>query len=154
MGETPKKRRMTLLRELAYKSKGRHDAKLPLSEIAPSIDIKAFVGGTKFVDLVSPVYEGGSDLAYDFNTLCEEKLIELTYLDYERDSMGGVVNKDPAVTVTMIGFESVEMAGKSWIKKAIEKQPITFLQIVVTVLIFLIGGIGDWLIRGFFGSVK
>ena len=38
--------------------------KLSLSAIAPTLQIKGFVGGTKFVDKDNPVFEGGSDLAY------------------------------------------------------------------------------------------
>jgi len=85
-------------------------------------------------------------LAYDFNTLCEEGLIKRTCLDYEQDGAGGVVYKNPAVTVTIKGFEAVAEASKSWLNKAIEQQPMTFLQIVVTVMIALVTGIGGWAI--------
>lgn len=151
MGETLKKRRITLLKELACKAKGRHDVKLPLSEVAPLLVVDIITGGTKLIDSES---EGVSDLAYDFNTLFEEGLIELIYLDCEQDGYGGVVHKNPAVTVTIKGFEAVSAASKSWLKKAIEQQPMTFLQIVVYVVSLLIMGIGGWVIGRYVTPVE
>ena len=144
--ETLKKRRMRRLNDLATKSEGRHDAKLPLSEIATTLDITAFAGGFRFVDKDNSVYEGGSDQAYDFTTLYEEGLIEHTYLHHERDSLGGVTNKNPAVMVTPAGFQAVSDARKSWLTRSIEKQPMTFVQIIVTIIIALVSGLGGWAI--------
>jgi hypothetical protein len=152
--EAMKKRRLTLLKKLACKAKGRHDFKLSLSEVAPSLDVNVFVGGSKFVDSENPTYEGGSDLAYDFNTLQEEGFIQQTYLNYEQDSMGSVVHKNPAVKVTINGFEAVDEASKSWLKRAIEQQPMTFLQIVVTVVIAIVTGIGGWAIGRYITPVE
>ncbi|MGD0276566.1 MAG: hypothetical protein ABSB79_11055 [Syntrophales bacterium] len=152
--EALKKRRLTLLKELACKAKGRHDFKLALSEVAPSLDLKGFAGGTKFVDSETPTYEGSSDLAYDFNTLHEEGFIQQTYLNYEQDSMGSVVRKNPAVRVTNNGFEAVVEASKSWLKRAIEQQPMTFLQIIVTVVIAIVTGIGGWAIGRYITPVE
>jgi len=102
--------------------------------------------GTNFVDRENPVNEGGSDLAYDLNTLLEERFIKITYLDYERDNMGGSVSKNPAIMVTLEGFEAVAEDSKCWLKKAIERQPMTFFQIIVTILIALMTAIGGWAI--------
>src|SRR5207302_8304151 len=88
-----------------------------------------------------------SDLAYDFNTLREQGLIEQTYLNVdERDSCGGVLYKNPGLKVTANGLEAITNANKSWLKKGIEHQPMTFLQIIVTVAVSLVTLIGGWLI--------
>ncbi len=144
--EELKSRRMELLKAIVARAKGRADAKLPLSEIAPDLDIKVYAGGARFVDQSAPVYEGGNDQAYDFNTLRAEGLIEQTYMKYEQDRAGAAVPKIPAVRVTLEGLGEVAEANKSWLKKAIEQQPMTFVQIVVTVVIALATGIGGWAI--------
>jgi len=117
-----------------------------LSEVAPMLDIKRFVGGQKFVDRDNPVYEGGSDTAYDFNTLREEGLIEQAYLEHESDKAGGIVYKNPGVKVTPAGLDALREADKSWLARAIEKEPITFLQIIVTLVIAIMTALGGWLL--------
>ena len=126
------KRQMQLLGVLAEKARGRTDVKLALSDIAPELDIEAYVGGTKVVDRDNPQYDGGSDHAYDFNVLHEQQLIAMTSLRYERRSPGIQIPKDPGIAVTAEGFEAVRESKRSWLSRSIEKQPITFLQIVVT----------------------
>lgn len=39
---------------------------------------------------------------------------------------------------------------KSWFAESIDKQPMTFLQIILTILMTLVGLFGGWLIRGYF----
>jgi hypothetical protein len=140
--ENVQKRRAQILRQLAEKARWRHDIKIPLSEVAPSLDFCSFAGGTKFVDKTNVTYEGGSDLAYDFNSLNEEGLIEKDHLNFEQDGYGDLIRKNPAVKVTAQGLEAVAESNKSWLRKAIDKQPITFLQIVITILF----GICTWAI--------
>jgi hypothetical protein len=135
-----RKRQMQLLTRLANLSKGRTDSMVAIEELAPTLKLIHYRGGLKFVDKADPKYEGGSELAYDYNSLKEEDLIRIDYLTHKRDSYGGAVYEDPAVKVTAKGFETVEDAEKWWIQKAIEKEPITFLQIVITIL----AGIGGW----------
>jgi hypothetical protein len=48
--------------------------------------------------------------------------------------------------VTPKGFQAVAEAGKSWLAKSIDKQPMTFVQIIVTIIIALITGLGGWAI--------
>ena len=133
-----KKRRMRILDDLATKSKGRHDVKLPLSEIAPTLDVAGLTDGAKFVDKDNPVYEGGSDQAYDFSTLHEEGLIKHTYLDCET-THGKTVYKNPAVKVTPSGLQAVSDARKSWLARGIEKQPMTFVHIIATIVFTVVG---------------
>ncbi len=139
-----KKRQIKLLNELMKIANGRHDIKIPLSQVAPTLDIKFYSTGTKFVDKENPLYEGGSDLAYDFSTLLEEGLISRTYMDYKPDGMGGMIAKDDALKLTMDGLEMITDANKSWLTKAIEKQPMTFLQIIVTIIISFASFAGGW----------
>ena len=55
------KRRLERLKNFLKTAEGRNDIKLSLSAIAPTLQIKGFVGGTKFVDKDNPVFEGGSN---------------------------------------------------------------------------------------------
>jgi hypothetical protein len=81
-----RKRQMALLRRLTSRSGGRHDVKLPLSQVAPTLSIVRFAGGAKFVDKDNPKYEGGSDPSYDFNTLHEKELISIAYMTVKQDA--------------------------------------------------------------------
>ena len=145
-GDKIKRRRLQRLAELVEASRGRHDTELALSEVAPGLSVKHFLGGIKFVDLDNPVYEGGSDQAYDYSMLLEEGLIEVTYLDEHADGRGGRVRSNPGVRVTPPGFDTVTDIRKSWLKRAIEKQPMTFVSIVVTLIISIASGVGGWFI--------
>lgn len=148
-----KKRRMQLLNILVEKTNGRQDIKLELSGIAPTLDIEGFSDGSKFVDKDTRVYEGGSDLAYDYNILYEEDLIKITYLNYETDERGLPINLNPAIKVTPTGFEVVSDAGKSWLLKSIDKQPMTFLQIILTIIIALVTGLGGWIVGRYYTPI-
>ncbi len=136
------KRRMLLLKDIATRARGRHDIALPLAEVAPSLVDRS----GRFWDKKSPDVRPDSDLAYDFNTLLENELIELTHLTYEHGSAGEAVGKNPAVRITPRAVEVVAEFNKSWLRKAIDKQPMTFLQVIVTILISLVTGVGGWLI--------
>jgi hypothetical protein len=136
--ELSKTRRMKRLEELASKANGRHDAALPLSEIAPSLEIKH----RRFVD--GPNRTTPSELAYDFNTLCEEGFLELIFLNYETGAAMGRIDTNPAVKITNKGLDAVAEARRWWLSKAIEKQPMTFLQVVVTVVFTIGAWIGGW----------
>jgi hypothetical protein len=136
------KRRMQLLKRLAKLAKGRHDAPIPISEISDSLTTKGFSGGWRFVDLQNPSYEGGSEAAYDFNTLKEDKLIEMAHIGGTLNGYGSYENQTPCAKVTLLGFDTISESDKSWLTKAIDKQPMTFVQILITVL----AGIGGWAI--------
>ena len=137
-----KKRRIKLLNKLMKLANGRHDVKVPLSQIAPTLSINFYNTGTKFTDKENPLYEGGSDLAYDFSTLLEEGLISHTYMEYKPDGRGGFISKDSALKVTMTGLEMLTDVNKSWLRRAIEKQPMTFLQIIITIIISVMSFVG------------
>ena len=127
-----KKRRLKILRKIGRAAKGRHDVKVLLSGLEPSLDLKGFYKGRKFVDKDNPVFEEGSSVAYDFNTLKEEGLIEEHYMSQVVNAYGQCIPQDAAVKVTQMGFEALVEARKTWLTKSIEKQPITFLNILVT----------------------
>jgi hypothetical protein len=139
-----RKRQITLLRNLASQTKGRYDAKLPLSQIASTLDIKSFaVGGTesrlptsvyRFVDKESPQFEGGSDLAYDFNALFEEGFIEPTHMTFGQDASGGLTRSNPAIKITSIGFDVVAEANKRWMQKASNREIVIFGITVITAI--------------------
>ena len=146
MPDGRKARRYRLLQRLAREASGRHDAKLDLAKLAPDLDIAHFHGGTKFVDRDNPVYEGGSDLAYDYSALLEEGLIRTTYLRFERDKMGYEVPHEPAVQITPEGLGLVADLQKSWLRKGIEKEPMTFAGVIVTLVISIVSAVGGWLL--------
>lgn len=137
-----KKRRLVLLGKLMKLARGRHDVTMPLSQIAPTLNIVIYNTGARFVDKENPLYEGGSDLSYDFTTLLQERLIKWEYIDHESDGMGGFKSSNPGVKLTLDGLEVSEDYNKSWLTHAIEKQPMTFLQIIVTLVIALVSFVG------------
>ena len=147
MPDGRKVRRHRLLQRLAKAAGSRHDVKLDLARLAPDLDIAHFHGGTKFVDKDAPVYEGGSDLAYDYSTLLEEGLIRTTHLRFERDKMGYEMPHEPAVQVTPEGLALVADLQKSWLRKGIEKEPMTFAGVVVTLVLSIVSAVGGWLVR-------
>jgi hypothetical protein len=64
--EILRKRQMALLKRLAAQTGGRHDVKLPLSLVAPTLDMQVFANGVvdgvqrhvyRFVDKDSPRFE-------------------------------------------------------------------------------------------------
>jgi hypothetical protein len=63
-------------------------------------------------------------------------------MKYGQDASGGPTASDPAIKVTPTGFDTIAEMNKWWIQKAIDKEPITFLQIIMTILV----GIGGWAI--------
>src|SRR4051812_38548958 len=87
----------------------------------------------RFGDKDSPKFEGGSESADDFNTLLEDGCIEATHTTYGQDASGGKTRSNPAVKIIPDGFVAVAGANKWWIQTAIDKEPITFLQIVITI---------------------
>jgi hypothetical protein len=141
-----RKRQMVLLKKLAQQVGWRNDMKVALAAIAPNLDLKVFGGPAgasyRLVDKDDPKPEGGSELGYDFGCLLTDGLISVTHLSYVHDSFGGTTNKDPAIKVTDVGFDVLSDYEKPWIAKAIEKEPITFLQIIMTILV----GLGGWAI--------
>ena len=102
-----RKRRMELLRELGTKAGGRHDIKVPLSEAASALSVTSYAGGSRFTDKDKAQYEGGSDQAYDLNTLLEEGFIAIDHMTVGRDSLGGATYADPAVKVSLDGFTAL-----------------------------------------------
>jgi len=98
------KRGMQLLERLAEKENQRHDVLVSLAEVAPSLDFKAYARGQTFVDRETPVYRGGSDLAYDFNTLQEKGFNRKEHMKYEkRNSFNESIPEAPAILVTAEG---------------------------------------------------
>ncbi len=91
------KRQMPLLKRLAKRSCGRSDTMIPLADAAPTLTITVFAGGARFTDKDTPKYEGGSDLAYDLNTLRDDGLIQMDYMTHKQDAEGGVIYEDPAI---------------------------------------------------------
>jgi len=137
-----RRRQIELLARLSEAAHHRDDVPLTLEEFAPSLELT--IDETKFIDRgnrKSP----SSDLAYDLTRLLHEGAIEATILDVELDVLGDLVLK-PAVRVTAAGLATIAEETKSWLTKAIDKQPITFVQIIVTVVLAIVSGIGGWLI--------
>lgn len=122
---------MRLLRQLARIVEHRADFKIAMDQIGPAITTQAYMGGTKFVDVSEPRFEGGSATSYDLNCLAEMSYICPCHLSETRDSHGGVVYSDPGVRLTPQGLTHVRELERSWLSKAIDKQPMTAIQAVV-----------------------
>jgi len=144
--EALRKRRIAQLKKLAAKAAGRDDVKIPLSEVPPTLDLGVYAfrraSRYRFLDKDNPKPERGSDLPYELNTLMEGGYIEPTHMHYGQDACGGVVPNIPAIKMTPAGFDALAEFQKSWIKQGTEKQPITFLQIIITSGV----GMGGWLV--------
>jgi hypothetical protein len=125
---------MNLLRELASKAQYRTDFKIPLKDLGPSLSWN----GEKYIDQTNPT----SELAYDLNSILAAGWVEKG--DMKGDTVTMFTAFD-AVTVTENGLRAVADADRSWLSKAIDKQPITFLQVVINVVIAVLGGIAGFL---------
>ena len=104
-----RQRQLQLLRRVAAIANFRTDTKVPLGQIGPHLDIKAFGGGSRFVNASAPTYEGGSELSYDLNTLRALQLIEMRWLKEGQDEYGGRVVSNPAIAISEEGLARVEL---------------------------------------------
>lgn len=130
-----RKRRMRLLARLVALSGGRHGIPVPLSEFAPTLAMDRSGLRSWFVakESASPAE---SDSAYDLNTLDEEKLIDPFDTYYE-----GTNDEAKGAYVTLQGLDALVEYNKSWLRRAIDKQPGNVLQVVVNVACLIVGWI-------------
>lgn len=128
-----RKRQMKLLRGFAKSAGYRADRKLPLEDVAPGLSIGGFAGGTRFVDKDDPKFEGGTEQSYDLCCLLSEQYIQPCYLRQSRNSIGGTMEEGDALQLTHEGISQVHELERSWIARAIDKQPFTFLLVIVAV---------------------
>jgi len=105
--ETTKQRQLNLLRGLAEKAQWRHDITLPLNEVTPTLDFEPNFGDGRFVDKANRQFQGGSELAYDFNTIREEKLIKIAFMTQKPTEYGDLKCSDPAIMLTPNGLAAV-----------------------------------------------
>ena len=127
------KRQMKLLRLLAKSARYRADQKLPLEDDAPGLPIAGFAGGTRFVDKDDPKFEGSTEQSYDLSCLMLAQYIQPCYLRQSRNSIGGIVEEGDALRLTHEGISQVHELERSWFARAVEKQPFTFLLVIVAV---------------------
>ena len=143
MSETKhKNRRLKLLRRFAVIANGRHDEKVSFEATAPQLEIRRATGGKTLFPKNTPPNAGDSELAYDINTLLEDNMIQFTYMRYVSGSAMDQKGEGPAFTVTRQGLEAVSEFSKSWLRKSIEKQPITFLSVLTTIILSTVGFVG------------
>lgn len=146
-----KRRQLTLLASLVDAAKGRTDIDLRLSEHLPTIGVQHYAGGIRFVDKDDPQFEAGSDLAYDLNTLKEQGLIAPASVSdgkqVTRDSRGHIPQEWIAVRVSPDGIEAIVEHRKSWIRKAIDKQPINAVQFAWGVALVAASFVSWWIGR-------
>jgi hypothetical protein len=133
------RRQAKLLSRLVKMAAHRRDVKVPLPEVAKDIEIEAqsFVPKAAVVD----------ETAYDLNLLHDEGWIVIDYLDF-KTSIYGTDVEGPALRITPAGLAACAENERSVILKAIDKQPMTAVQIAVGVFTALssaiIGGISGW----------
>jgi len=129
MGPAVEKRQLKLLRQLAREAQYRSDTRIPLDAISDELAIEHYGSGKRFIDRNAPRYEGGSEISYDLNHLVEQRMIKPDYLISDPDHRGGPKYEGEAIRVTPAGIAVVAELERSWLSKAIDKQPITFLQL-------------------------
>jgi hypothetical protein len=137
---------LALLRKLAKAGNYWTDVKLKLTDLEPFLVILSFGSDRKFADTADPCNNTTSELAYHYNALRELNQIEVKDGQIDRECRCGFMKPDSTVVMTQNGLNRIADADKSWLQKSIEKQPITWLQVIVTVVLAVIAGVGGWLI--------
>jgi hypothetical protein len=91
-------------------------------------------------------YEDNCQFVYQLNSLFHEGLIanRMMIVHDKRNMSCGL--GDDSIVITRKGLDKVGDLERSWFSKAIDKQPVTFLQIITTVLSSIVGGIVGYLI--------
>jgi hypothetical protein len=87
----------------------------------------------KFIDPKN--LDHSRNVVYDLNCLKTDKLIVLAFI--EGDHRAGQAKEWPVLQVSRDGINVVRENDRSWLSKAIEKQPMTFLQVVFAILNFI-----------------
>ena len=131
-----------LLKRIAKEVGFRADKTTVLDDFEPTITIRDFrrvlnpsnpePRDNRFADVDNPKRDGGSELSYRFNELHDAGLIEVYFSRGEGENSKQYI---PGLRLTYEGVHWVREWQRSWLSKAIETQPITFLQVVVTVLL-------------------
>jgi hypothetical protein len=87
--------------------------------------------------------QSSEDLAYDLNTLHEQELIDIWQVNTTLDRYGQIETADGEVRMTMEGLAAVADFRRSWWSKAIDKQPITFVQVCLAIIqiVFTVGSV-------------
>lgn len=128
------KRHKTLLKRVAKLAEYRRDAKVSLSDVNKNVTTTHSIDGRKFTVVHHSTHQFSSKIAYDLDEILNAGDSELTYLNHEKDSGGSVVYKGDAVRLTAMGLERVRLLEQSWLSRAIDKQPMTFVQVLIAVV--------------------
>jgi hypothetical protein len=140
------KRQMELMQRLARLAGYRIDTEIDLEQIDKSLDYQAFGGAGKFFDKGDPKPRGGSELTYDLNCLRDERgFIVVCYQKREQTTSGSFMESDPAIRLTQFGLDALVDWERGWLRTAIEKQPMTFIQIAVAVGGAVLGFLAGWI---------
>lgn len=136
-------RRMKLLERIASLAEGRHDIKVNLMSIDLNATLvtnpdQSLTFGDNGYKFKSSTY---GELAYDLNNLLSDGNIEIRFTGPgEEYSPSKLINSN-SVFITKTGLDKLAEYQRSWLSKSIEKQPITFLQIIVTVGLAILTGV-------------
>ena len=110
-----------LLRDLAKKAGNRTDVVVPVSE---------FTTETEARDESNPQHESHSETTYESRDLADRGLIILCGLSTSQDVSGFPIQDGHGLKITRAGVDLAEELRKTWLRRAIDKQPITFLLVV------------------------
>jgi|GEM_PF-2949003 len=86
-----------------------------------------------------------SDLMYDLMHLEDLHLLEFGFLRHRQERLGEVIGEDPFARLTPLGIERLREWERPLWKKAIEKQPITFIQLAATLITIALTALNAWL---------
>lgn len=131
------KRQMKLLRQIAKKAQYRTDFMVPLESEYPAVNA-ARLGLTDQND------KNANRLAYDFDTMCRLDLIEYRHDRTERSDYGSVRALSYGAHITDAGLEAVRQMERSWLAKAVERQPWTALNVAGSAITTIWFGVAAW----------
>ena len=95
--------------------------------------------GDRFVDRDKQMFEGGSDLSYAYNTLNKCGLISVINVQVAQNQPAF---RPDGIRITDAGLDEA----RGWLFRAIDQQPVSFLQVVVGAFNLLLGGLNLYLL--------
>lgn len=133
------RRQMRLLRDLANRTRYRAGYFVAMQEFAPDTEFSEETG--HLLDGDSPF----TDVTYDLNYLIQSGLVELRLPGANRrGELAVIAPSGVSVSLTLGGIDKVTEYGKPLVLRLIEKQPMTFLQVVLVVLTAVMTAFNYW----------
>lgn len=139
-------RQMAALSHVARLGCYRTDTLVGLRAIDPAL-VEEY-GATESIARLKEYAPGErSEMLYDLQELQGLGLLEFDWLDVEGvDEYGQHFGADPAVGVTFAGLAKLQDWDRSWLARAIDKQPMTFVTALLATVTAILTGLNLWLV--------